>query len=396
MGRFVWTGNRPAWRRLLRGAVLCAALADCRPRKATQLVVGIQSDPMGGVVSALHVVIRVAGTVVDDERIEPPRGSRVGFPQPWEKTIDGAGKGAAEVDVAVEAIGDPAAKPLFTRLSSTHFVPGRTALLRVPLESRCIIYPVVPRGASKVPGPLSGPTCTAPATCIMGACQSSDVPAARLESYATQLAENAPDRCKPQQRRSLPICRSAPGSPTTCRSPRGRSLQAEAGPQGGHHIWIATRMKNMKQAGSITKIAGLQPGTGTPIPPTTLAFSYAPDEGGYCKLYGIRYQLDNEGIDYKQFLGKPLDITVTVTDAAGTKATATTHIQVAPRCSTHEGSMQGRRRRAGHRVGRGRRSLRRSTSTVAGRTAAAFVGGGVQGTSPEVSQYCSNDRRASH
>ena len=106
--------------------------------------------------------------------------------------------------------------------------------------------------------------------------------------------------------------------------------QVEQGPQGGHHIWIATRMKNLKQAGSLTKVSGMQPGTGTPIPPTTLAFTYAPDEGNYCKLYGIRYQLDNEGIDYKQFLGKPLDVTVTVTDASGSKATATAHVQIAP------------------------------------------------------------------
>ncbi len=73
----------------------------------------------------------------------------------------------------------------------------------------------------------------------------------------------------------LPICRSALGRPTTCRSHPGRCLQAETGPQGGHHVWIATRMKNLKQAGSITKISGLQPGTNTPIPPTTLAFTYA-------------------------------------------------------------------------------------------------------------------------
>ena len=191
---------------LVPGAALCGALAGCRPHDATQLVVGIQSDPMGGVVSALHVVIRVAGTVVDDERIEPPHGSRVGFPQPWEKTISGAGKGAAKVEVAVDAIGDPAAKPLFTRLSSSHFVPGRTALLRVPLESRCIVYPVVPRGASKVPGPLSGPTCTAPATCIMGACQSSDVPAPRLETYAQQLAD---ERARPVQAPERRASRSA-------------------------------------------------------------------------------------------------------------------------------------------------------------------------------------------
>ena len=89
-------------------------------------------------------------------------------------------------------------------------------------------------------------------------------------------------------------------------------------------------MKNLKQAGSITRISGVQPDTKTPIPPTTLAFTYAPDEGGYCKLYGIRYQLDNEGIDYKQFLGKPLDVSVTVTDSGGSKATATSHIQIAP------------------------------------------------------------------
>jgi hypothetical protein len=109
-----------------------------------------------------------------------------------------------------------------------------------------------------------------------------------------------------------------------------QTLQAEAGPQGGHHIWIAARMKNMKQSLSTTKIEGLQPGTGTPIPPSTFVFSYAPDQGGFCKLYGLRYQLDNGGIDYKQFLGKPLDVTVTVTDQAGATTKSTAHIQIAP------------------------------------------------------------------
>jgi hypothetical protein len=311
----------------LSGSALGWALAGCRPHDATQLIIGVQSDPMGGVVSALHVVVRVADKVVDDEVIRPPHGSRVGFPQPWEKAI--SADDAAKVDVAIDAMGDPAAKPLFTRLSSTHFVPGRTALLRIPLEARCIVYPTVPRGASKVPGPLSGPTCTAPATCIMGACQSSAVPPARLEPYVKNWPTNAPDRCKPRNG-GPPDLQVGTGQAYYVPVVPGQVLQAEAGPQGGHHVWIATRMKNLKQAGSITKITGVQPGTNTSIPPTTLAFTYGPDEGGYCKLYGIRYQLDNEGIDYKQFLGKPLDITVTVTDPAGTTATATSHVQIAP------------------------------------------------------------------
>jgi hypothetical protein len=309
--------------------VLCALCASCR-KDATAIVVGIQSDPMGGIVSALHIVIRVAGAVVDDERIAPPRGSRVGFPQPWEKTISGAGKGTAGVDVEVDAIGDPAAAaPLLKRLSSTHFVPGRVALLRVPLESRCVVYPPTPRGASKVPGPLSGPVCTAPGTCISGVCQLSDVPPLRLEPYAKNWPGNAPDRCK-QANGGPPDLQIGTGQSYYLPLARGQVLQAEAGPQGGHHIWIATRMRNLKQAGSTTRITGVQPDTGATIPPTTLAFTYAPDEGGYCKLYGIRYQLDNEGIDYKPFLGKPLDLTVTVTDSTGATVTATSRVQIAP------------------------------------------------------------------
>ena len=96
-------------------AILVASGA-CRTPDSTQLVVGIQSDPMGGIVSALHIVIRVAGAVVTDEVIKPPRGSRVGFPQPWEKALSGAGKGGARVDVEVDALGDPSAPaPLLRR-----------------------------------------------------------------------------------------------------------------------------------------------------------------------------------------------------------------------------------------------------------------------------------------
>jgi hypothetical protein len=285
---------------------------------------------MGGVVTALHIVIRVAGSVVDDELIKPPHGSRVGFPQPFEKELSGLGKESARVDVKVDAIGDPgAATPLFTRLSSTHFIPGQMSLLRIPLESRCIVYPPRPPGGSKVPGPLSGPTCTEPATCIMGVCQLSDVPPGRLEQYAKNWPTNAPDRCKPQNG-GKPDLQVGTGQSYYLPLAKDQVLQAEAGAQGGHHIWIATRMKNLKQAGTTTKIVGVQPDTGVTIPPTTLAFTYAPDEGGYCKLYGIRYQLDNEGIDYKQFLGKPLDVTVTTTDPSGATASAKARVNIAP------------------------------------------------------------------
>jgi hypothetical protein len=325
---------RPA----VAGVVLAVGLAlsalggaSCKRPDPTALVVGIQSDPMGGVVSSLHIVIKVAGAVAVDEVVKPPRGSRVGFPQPWEKSLPGEGKGDAQVEVQVDAIGDPnSPTPLFTRLAAAQLVPGRVSLLRVQLEPRCIVFPVAPRAAdSKVPGPLSGPTCTAPATCIMGICQSRVVPPAALETYAANWPTNAPDRCKPRNG-GPPALQIGTGQSYYLPMKPMQTLQAEAGPQGGHHVWIATRMKNLKQAGSTTKIAGIQPDTRVTIPPTTLAFTYAPDEGDFCKLYGIRYQLDNEGIDYKQFLGKPLDLLVTVTDPSGTTVTETAHVQIAP------------------------------------------------------------------
>src|SRR4051794_19377270 len=104
-------------KRVLAFALLVAC-GSCKRAEPPELVVGIQSDPMGGVMSALHVVIRVAGAVVDDEMIKPPHGSRIGFPQPWEKTLTGTGKNDALVEVEVVAIGDPNAAPLFTRLAS--------------------------------------------------------------------------------------------------------------------------------------------------------------------------------------------------------------------------------------------------------------------------------------
>jgi hypothetical protein len=96
-----------------------------------------------------------------------------------------------------------------------------------------------------------------------------------------------------------------------------QTLDVEAGPQGGHHIWIAVRMKNLLGSGSKTVIEGIQPDSKTSISPFEVIFTYEPTEGGYCKLYGLRFQLDADGVDYVPLLGKELDVSATVTDRAG-------------------------------------------------------------------------------
>jgi hypothetical protein len=92
--------------------------------------------------------------------------------------------------------------------------------------------------------------------------------------------------------------------------------QVEAGPQGGHHIWIAVRMKGLLQSGSITSVTGHFPELNQDIGPFQVIFTFDQDEGGYCKLYGLRFQVDQTLI-VDQVLGKTLDVQVKVTDKEG-------------------------------------------------------------------------------
>src|SRR5580692_4270793 len=109
--------------RLLRPARLCVVgvfvaftAGACKRQPPTELVVGVQSEPMGGVVSLLHVVIKVAGVVARDETIRPPNGSTVGFPHPWEARLIAKEDPHALVDVQVDALGSAGASepPLLT------------------------------------------------------------------------------------------------------------------------------------------------------------------------------------------------------------------------------------------------------------------------------------------
>jgi hypothetical protein len=96
-----------------------------------------------------------------------------------------------------------------------------------------------------------------------------------------------------------------------------QAMTVEPGPQGGHHIWMAVLMKNLLRSGSRTRLTAVAPSTGTTISPYEVIYTFDPAEGGYCKLYGLRFQLDADGVDYVPLLGHELDVTVIITDRAG-------------------------------------------------------------------------------
>jgi hypothetical protein len=210
--------------------------------------------------------------------------------------------------------------PVLVRTAETSFVPNQVELLRVMLQGECLL--------GLPGGPPGAPPCTAPQTCIGGSCQDDTVAPQALEPYTSSWATDVPDICKPANA-GPPVVQVGTGQTDYLPLTDGQTVQAEQGPQGGHHIWIAVRQQNIQQSGSTTTITSVQPGTNLAGPRMSFVFTFQPDEGDFCKLYGLRYQLDLDGTDYHLFLGQPLDVTVTIADQSGTTGSATAHVNIA-------------------------------------------------------------------
>ena len=156
-------------------------------------------------------------------------------------------------------------------------------------------------------------------------------PPRRPRAVRRQLADQRARSLQAPRTPVPPPCRSAPGRSyylplVAGADPPGRSRPPGRSPhldRDAHEEHEASRLRRPGSTACSPRRA--RPSRRAPSPSPT-----RPTKAGFCKLYGIRYQLDNGGIDYKQFLGKPLDVIVTVTDPSGTSATTTARIQVAP------------------------------------------------------------------
>ncbi len=303
---------------LLLAFVAAACSVPSGPPGDTALTIGVQSDDGTATIKSMHITTSIDGVLATDETVSSADAAL--FPHEVTPPVSDAAK---EVTVKIDAFATPNASQnirIFTRTARVHAVSGAHKLLRIRLDPRCDLAFGV--------GGTGGPDCTAAnQTCISGACADDSLPASALETYASNWPLQQPDICRPANA-GAPEVIVGDGQTDYLPLTNGQVLQAEAGPQGGHHIWIAVRMRNLKQAGSVTTITASQPGTGVPVTPTAFVFSFDRDEGGYCKLYGLRFQLDQNGADYTQFLGKPLDVTVTVKDALAQSATGTAHIVI--------------------------------------------------------------------
>lgn len=292
----------------LRASLVLAfvwGLAGCGSPEPTtgSIIVGLTSElRVPTDIQELHVVMRVNGAVVLDET----RGSFAGAPQPLsfptELPFQGLDDGD-QVEVELEAFGGEALRVLLvSRRAATTVVGGVTLLFRVRLEVEC--------------APVAGSSveCGAPLTCITGVCRDAFVDPRSLEEYNPSWSEVSTDICKPAGGGD-PIVIVGKGQSDYLPMEDLEVAQVEAGPQGGHHIWVAIRMKNLRQSASITSVTGFVPDLSLELSPFNVIFTFDPDEGGYCKLYGLRYQLDADGNAIEGLLGHTMKVTVTVTES---------------------------------------------------------------------------------
>jgi hypothetical protein len=265
------------------------------------VVVGVTSDLRVGVdLVQIHVVMRAAGSVVNDEVLSTtstahPLALLAEFP--FTNLPDGT-----PVDVSIDAFGPGSSTtPLLNRLAATTVVAGEKLLLHVSLDANCVVGPGT-----------AAPTCSSPQTCSGGVCVDEQVPASTLPAYTPGWNNVSTDPCK-LAGGGAPIVIVGQGQADYLPMMDGDTAQVEQGPQGGHHIWVAIRAKNLAQSGSITDITGHFPDLNIDVGPFDVIFTMEQDEGGYCKLYGLRFQLDQNN-PIQGLLGHPLDVTVKVTD----------------------------------------------------------------------------------
>lgn len=286
---------------------LALGLLGCPQEKTGSVTFGLSSEFRAGIdLDRLDVLIDEGGSV----RLQSlPLGTdkgEVSFPYdlPVGPLPDGT-----RVDVSFTGFALPN-NLLIERRAATTIRGDADLLYQLTLESRCRF---------SIPGSFGIEPCET-GTCIGGTCEDPYVAPEELEPYDPNWPNGIGDICKPADAGPAQMTLGL-GQSDYLSAKDDDLAQVEAGPQGGFHIWVSVRTKNLRRSGSQTELSGEIPELGLSIDPLKVIFTLVPDEGGYCKLYGLRFQLLLGTLEeVKPLLGTRLKVKGTVTDKDGTSA----------------------------------------------------------------------------
>jgi hypothetical protein len=274
---------------------------------------GDGAEVVAGVTSELRAQIDIARlearlTSGDSVLLEQELTDDLAFPL---ELPSGTLDGGAPVALQLTAFG-ATGPALISRRAETEAVAGHKLLLPVRLEAAC--------------AGTAAPSCGEGETCIAGSCASPHVDGSELGDYQPGWGAT-PDACKPVGG-GEPVVIVGRGQADYLPMEDGEVGQVEAGPQGGFHIWVAIRVKNLTQSGSITEVLGSFVDVDAVADPYKVVFTFDQGEGGYCKLPGLRFRLDSAEHPIEELLGEELDVTVRVTDKDGAVGEGTRRVKL--------------------------------------------------------------------
>ncbi|WP_437654125.1 hypothetical protein [Sorangium sp. So ce1182] len=290
-------------------ALLALCSAGCASEGADALVVvGLTTDmAVGFELDRVESTTKVDGVITRAES-RSYRGGELSLPA---ELAVGPARDGAEIALTVAAFRDGEASPVVTRRAATRAVSGRTLLLPVSLDEAC-----------------SAAVCAASATCAEGACVDPFIAPSALADHDPTWIASARDACKTPSS-DHPAVVIGQGDRAFAPLGDGEVMPIEAGPQGGHHVWLALRVEGLRQVGSRLTVGGHFPELAFELPPFTsqVTLRRAGDAG--CEIYGIRFQVDR-GLSVESVRGRALDVEIVLEDPDGDVATAARRIVIAP------------------------------------------------------------------
>lgn len=276
----------------LAGLLGAAALLPLACGSQGQVVFGVKSELAPGAdLTELAFVLSSDGVELDAGTLS---GSSLAFPLELDTGLLDDG---APVEIALS--GSQGGAEVIRASGRSTVIGGAKLLYEIALETECV-----------------GVSCDGAQTCEQGTCVNDARDAATLPAYFDKWAGGGGggDRCEPGGAPQLTV---GSGQADYHAVADGDVLQVEAGPQGGYHVWVAARLKNLKQSGSVTDVSGTFATLGYSPPPMAVVFTFDPDEGDYCKIFGLRFRLDDTDHPIESLFGQDLTLSVKITDKDG-------------------------------------------------------------------------------
>jgi hypothetical protein len=298
---------RPAPETLLALLLLCSA--GCGSDAADALVVvGLTTDmAVGFEFDRIETTTKVNGVVTRAERLSYG-GGELSLPA---ELVVGPAPDGAKIELSIAAFRDDEDAPIVTRRGATRAAFGRSLLLPVSLDEACCAT-----------------TCGASATCAAGACVDPFIAPSALADYDPLWILSASDACK-MPSSGVPAVVIGQGQSAFASLEHGEVVPIEAGPQGGHHVWLALRVTGLRQMGSRLTVEGYFPELEFELLPFTVQVTLHKAGEDRCEIDGVRFQVDR-GLPVEAVRGQPLDIEVTVEDPNGDVATAAQRVVISP------------------------------------------------------------------